>query len=592
MCSTEAIDGNVDDAAKEQRAALAFELKIQIGAPVLPMITDRIFVSQWNKLAEQSRKFGLLQEPAFVISWYRQHERLFEPIVCLGHDFSGQLLGVMALARCREDGAIVHAGDFHAEYCGWIASSAIDERFVEECLIAVKKTLGLRQWAWKWLAPGSPVGFLSSPRLAQNGIFASFRTERSPVWNLDDPERLNQLLKTKSIKNQINRFTKKGGFFLERVRDKERTRQLLKHLRLQCDFRQEAIQGVRPFADNPCKEPFFVERQEYPESNHFTVLWSNDRPVSFHFGACNRDTLLLGLTAYDPTESRNSPGKVHLIELARMLREEGIRRIDLTPGGDQYKEFVANESQELVVPTFYFSRAAKLWADLVEAVRRTTKAALTLARISPNALRALPTRLRRATLGRLLKRIRRIFYENVVYLQYTTECKPSEAARDPEIFVQRYEDLLLYDDDNPWLGRRQLLSAALKRFGSGETLYSASRGGKLLHYGWMTPGGQTHLLQGVNATFHSPSDSVVLYDFFTHPEYRGQSWYQRTLRQMLQDLSAAGVRRAFIGVLQGNESSQRAIENVGFSPYRSFGRRRILWFEKKEERAMKPQNMT
>jgi len=42
--------------------------------------------------------------------------------------------------------------------------------------------------------------------------------------------------------------------------------------------------------------------------------------------------------------------------------------------------------------------------------------------------------------------------ENVVYLQYTTECKPSEAARDPEIFVQRYEDLLLYDDDNPWLG--------------------------------------------------------------------------------------------------------------------------------------------
>jgi len=571
---------------------MEFDLTVQIGPHVLPLITDGKFVSQWSKLSEQDRKFSLLQEPAFVISWYRQHEALFEPIVCLGYDFSGQLLGVMALARCREDGAITHAGDFHAEYCGWVALSTIDERFVEESLIAIKRTLGLKRWAWKWLTPGGPVGFLSSSRLAQNGIFATFRTERSPVWNLEDPERLNQLLKTKSIKNQINRFTKKGGFFLERVRDKERTRQLLKHLRLQCDFRQEAIQGVRPFADNPCKEPFFVERQEYPESNHFTVLWSNERPVSFHFGACNRDTLLLGLTAYDPTESRNSPGKVHLIELARMLRDEGIRRIDLTPGGDQYKEFVANEWQELVVPTFYFSRAAKLWADFVEAVRRTTKAALTLARIGPNAYRraitlsrALPARLRRATLGKLLKRIKRIFYENVVYLQYTTECKPSEAARDLEIFAQRYEDLLLYDDGNPWLDRRQLLSAALKRFGSGETLYSVSRGGKLLHYGWMAPGGQSHLLQGVNASFNSPSDSVVLYDFFTHPEYRGQSLYQRNLRQMLQDLGAARVRKAFIGVLQGNEISQRAIENVGFSLCRTFRRRRILWFETSEEHA-------
>jgi len=54
---------------------------------------------------------------------------------------------------------------------------------------------------------------------------------------------------------------------------------------------------------------------------------------------------------------------------------------------------------------------------------------------------------------------------------------------------------------------------------------------------------------------------------------------------MLQDLGAARVRKAFIGVLQGNESSQRAIENVGFSLCRTFRRRRILWFETSEEHA-------
>jgi CelD/BcsL family acetyltransferase involved in cellulose biosynthesis/GNAT superfamily N-acetyltransferase len=573
---------------------MEFELTVQIGPHVLPLITDGIFVGQWNKLAEQDRKFTLLQEPAFVISWYRQHETLFEPIVCLGRDSGGQLAGLMALARSRDGRVIMHAGDFHAEYCGWIASPAIDQRFVEECLIAIKKTFGLKQWVWKWLPPGTPIGFLTSRRLAENGIFASFRTERSPVWNLEDTDRLNQLMKTKSIKNQINRFKKKGGFFLERVRDKERTRQLLKDLRLQCDFRQEAIQGVRPFSDNPCKEPFFVERQEFPEANHFTVLWSNERPVSFHFGACDGDTLVLGLTAYDPTESRNSPGKLHLIELARMLKEEGFHRIDLTPGGDQYKEFVANGSQELVIPTFHFSRTAKLQADLVETLRRTMKVALAAARVSPDdyrqaisRVRALPARLKRVTPGKLLDRIKRIFYEDVVYLQYTIECKcePTGIVRDPEIFSQRYEDLLLYDGCDPWLDRRQLLSGALKRFGSGETLYSARRGEKLLHYGWVAPGGQDHFLQGVDVTFKSPSECAVLYDFFTYPEYRRQGLYQRNLRQILRDLADAGIRKAFIGVLEGNERSRRAIENVGFSPYRSFRRKRILWFERREERA-------
>jgi len=584
---------------------MEFELSLQIGLQVLPLIADRAFIGQWKKLAEQDRKFTLLQEPAFVISWYRQHEMLYEPIVCLGHDSSGQLVGLMALARNRADRAITHAGDVHAEYCGWIALPKIDERFIEECLIAIKKTLGPAQWAWKWLAPGSPTGFLTSRHLAQNGIFASFHAARSPVWNLDDTTRFDQLVRTKSIRNQINRFKKKGGYFLERVRDKERTLQLLGHLRSQCDFRQEATQGVRPFADNPRKEPFFVERQEFPESNHFTVLWSDGRPVSFHFGACSRDTLLLGLTAYDPTESRNSPGKVHLIELARMLKEEGFHRIDLTPGGDQYKEFVANESQELVLPTVHFSRVAKLRMDIAAYAWRKLRTALAAARIHREDLweviswlKTVRARLKRATPRKLFNWIKSIFYEDVVYLQYTIECKSarSEVGRDAEILVQRYENLLLYDECDPWLGRRQLLAQALKRFSSGETLYSVSREGKLIHFGWVAAGTQKHTLQGVRVTISLPSDSVVLYDFFTHPAYRRQGLYQRNLRQILRDLADAGTRTAFIGILKSNEGSRRAIESVGFSLHRSFGRRRILWFVSNEERvhqnAEKPEMCT
>ncbi|MGB7543938.1 MAG: hypothetical protein WBM28_18215, partial [Burkholderiales bacterium] len=134
-----------------QLAGMGFELTIQIGPHVLPLVTDSAFVTQWNKLAQQDRKFSLLQEPPFVISWYRQHEALFEPVMCLAHDASGQLVGLMPLARRKEGCAITHAGDFHADYHGWVALPAIDEPFVVECLIALKRTLGLKQWAWNWL---------------------------------------------------------------------------------------------------------------------------------------------------------------------------------------------------------------------------------------------------------------------------------------------------------------------------------------------------------------------------------------------------------------------------------------------------------
>jgi len=570
-----------------------FRVSIRVGASVRSLISEASFVSRWEELARRDGKFTALQEPAFVSSWYRTNETRFEPIALIGVDSNEQLVGLMLLARLHGSDALVHAGDIHADYSGWLALPEIDERFVIECLIIVKNELRPKAWAWNHLTPGSPIGFLRSQRLIENGIFASYRTEQSPILNLDDPERLAQLAKTKSIRNQLNRLKKKGGFRLERVRDRERTRQLMRPLSTQCDFRQEAIHNVRPFADNPQKEPFFLARQEFPESNHFSVLWSGGRPVSFQFGTSGKGTMLLGLTAYDPTESRNSPGKLHLIELAGMLREEGFRTLDLTPGGDQYKEFLSNGSYELVKPAFFFSRTARLGFHVLGAARAYAKKILAATNVSPEApqrviswVRAAPARLKRVTPRRLASRIHRVFHQDVTYLQYTIDCSRCAAAgteRDPEVHIQQFEDLLAFRATDPLFGRRDLLLEAMKRFSVGETLYSICREGRLAHYGWLFRGARKHRLQGVNATFDSPPDSAVLYGFFTDPEHRGRGLYQRTLRQILRDLALDGVRTAYIGVLKDNLSSRRAIEAAGFTLSRVYRRRRVLWMERTEE---------
>ena len=52
----------------------------------------------------------------------------------------------------------------------------------------------------------------------------------------------------------------------------------------------------------------------------------------------------LCLIAHNPAWERFSPGKLHIRFLAKLLAEEGYERIDLTPGGEEYKERFANDA--------------------------------------------------------------------------------------------------------------------------------------------------------------------------------------------------------------------------------------------------------
>src|SRR4029434_1141203 len=49
------------------------------------------------------------------------------------------------------------------------------------------------------------------------------------------------------------------------------------------------------------------------------------------------------MIVHDPFLAKQSPGKFITLFLAKLLHEEGFDRIDLTPGGDVYKERFAND---------------------------------------------------------------------------------------------------------------------------------------------------------------------------------------------------------------------------------------------------------
>lgn len=570
---------------------MEFKLRIIIGSEVLTLLRDEAFLSTWVQLANKDNKVTFAQKPGFVTTWYKEYASRYNPVLCLAYDGRDELIGLMALAKSTTDGTITHAGAHQAEYHGWIADPAIDQDFPIECLIRLKDASKKKTWQWRWLPPKTSANWLSSQLLANAGIYVSLRTQSSPVWDLSDNRLYEKMLKIKSVKNQMNRYKARGRYYIERIRGKERTRELMDILRVQYDFRQEAIYNKRPFAHDPFKASFYIERQNHPNDNHFCVLWSNGKPIAFHFGACDKDTVYLELSAYDPIESKNSPGTLLLIEIRKILLEEGYRYLDLTPGGDPYKERFANAYQNLVQPKFYFNKEEKIKDDITHQVKSMAKKALWQVGIGSHRKRDLEISVksvRRITLAESFQKIMRLIYENSTYSLYRllTETIENNKTEDSEINVQKYADLLGYTGSNPGVTRRDLCSEALKRFSAEDTLYSITKEGILVHYGWMSKRGTEHRFPEVDAVLNSGLDGIRLYDSYTEPEFRRQGLFQRNLKKMVRDARERGAKEVYIAISHDDLSARCAIEKIGFSLLRTFSRRRFLWISKRKECAL------
>lgn len=572
---------------------MKFSLETVVGPEAFKRLKEPDFVSRWSALAASDLKISLYQRPEFVIPWYKAYAGKYEPVMCLGYGEDGGLRGIMPLARSFSDKRIVHAGDGQAAYHGWICPPEMDEEFPLACLLEVKRLFCPRIWRWRWMPPNASVKWLDSPVLRQNGIHAKTRLHGSPVLDLNDEEAVNRALRHKSLRSYLNHYEKRGGFRLERVKEIAKTGALIDEMASQVDFRRGARYGKMPFGEDECKRRFLIERQTYPEQSHFTVLWSEGRPIAFNFGACDSERVTLGSSVYSPLEGKYSPGTVFLITLARSLREEGFRYLDFTPGSEQYKERLSNRKEDVLMPVFYFSRLARLRAELVGVSVSSAKMLLRLfgikrpderLRIYEGAKKAF-SRLRTATPEKAAKKIGRFFYSETVkrYYKITLDENKGQEADSSRINVQRYGDLLLYSGSASGPSRREVLKRALSRFSAEDTLYSVSEEGVLVHYGWMKTLKAGHVLSGVDMVFGGAEGGVLLYDFYTDPRFRRMGYYAENVKKMLYDCRQKGIREVFIGVALPNEPSEGAVKKLGFSLYRTYRKRKILWMVKKEE---------
>ncbi|GAB3662511.1 hypothetical protein GCM10028791_37600 [Echinicola sediminis] len=271
----------------------------------------------------------------------------------------GQLTGLLSMVLDtplkpvpnRElKGKIVGAGQYESEYQSWLASTENTDEFIQESLLLLKKEFPQCDIYFRFLTPKVPKDWLYANKDWKNKFV--IQAYKRPLVRMNDPE-IDKLFRKKEFKNKYNRLKRQGELVFEQIKNPQQFEQVLPILIEQFEFRQRAMFNKSQFSDNPIKEKFIHALFEQGLL-HATVLKVNDHIVASILGLTKNNRYHLGaINTHSPVYGNHSPGFVHFILLCELLSQNKEMVFDLTPGGDPYKERMANDHdyvEELYFP--------------------------------------------------------------------------------------------------------------------------------------------------------------------------------------------------------------------------------------------------
>ena len=480
---------------------MKFTISILRGDDAHRCRTDNKFVHAWNSLAARTPHETAFQESEFANTWYQEYESKFEPLLVLGYSKNNRLIGLVPLAVEIESGELVFAGAQHVEYSGWLCEPRCQQDFIIRALAAIKSNVKFKRWQWAHLSPGADDSWLYSEQLENARIYALCNVDDCPLLDLSNEEKLSKILKNKSVKSKINRLKRQGELRLERIDSKERVAQLLDHIGDLVNFRHESAHHDAAFEEEPIQKDFYLARGDLPAANHFTALWLGETLLAFNFGVKTPDTVYIGLTAFDPTQSKHSPGVIFLIYLAQLLKEENIRFIDFTPGGDEYKERFCNTYNTLQRPIFYSSKSSKTLAVALANIRTVLSRPFKLVSLMwENAMQELV---------KLPDKESAITHKLNTYQLHRDQYSNADSRAGDRVNIQTFQDLLVYNSQATKISRQRVLADATKRFSREENLFTIRNGNDLIAHGWASKPGAKYRNHAIS---YNPGTKGVVLD--------------------------------------------------------------------------------
>ncbi|MCB0473384.1 MAG: GNAT family N-acetyltransferase [Flavobacteriaceae bacterium] len=550
-------------------------IKILEGNEAIKKLKDTSFVTRWKELADHSEKFTVYLEFPYVSTWYRIYADVFEPILVLGYK-NNELNGLIPLARSIADKSIAHAGTNQSEYHGWLSTKNSEKEFLIQALVSLRDKYNLKKWEWGFLPPNSNVNWLFSKILKEESIYGSVSEAITPLLDLSDETKIERLKKNKPTKVKFNRFKKRGDFYIERINSITAAEEIFDQLKEQYDFRQFARYQHAPFVADPFKKKFQIEKLNHPENCHFTVLWSQKKPVAFNISDCDSETVVLGVMSYDPLEEKNSPAHLHVIQLAELLKQEGYRYLDLTPGNNDYKRKYNNLELNVFKLTLYFTKKGISKTKSRELPKKVVKEVFSTIGMKPEKLSNII-----ASRGEKIKNLVPSKYKKDSYFFYKIllEDLPINDNDYGKIHINNYADLLLLNDIDD-TEKSRILSQSLKRFYYGDTLYTLLEKDKLINFGWCSDNLRGQYLSEIDDKVESFEGNTVLYDFYINPGINGNKSHFSILEKMLLDCKKKGKKDVIVGAFTRDHDFRALIENYEHVRYCKLKRINLLWYTK------------
>ncbi len=290
---------------------------------------------RWSALQQANPE---LRSPYFRSEYTQAVAAVCEGIEVAIFEQHGETVGFLPYQRLRGNRAIP-VGNMLTDYQGLICETDVQfdpNQFLRNC--------DLQAWDFNNL-------------LASQSAFAASHVVRASAPYLDlsqgfdaflaDPQRAG----SGRIKDILRRGRKLGRevgpLRLESPTTDQEVFETLLDWKREQYHRTQAPDVFRLSWPRPLLEQIF-EAQSDEFAGVLSALYAGDRLVASAFGMRSGDVLHYWFIAYDPTlPSKYSPGHMLLLEIARTAEEQGIRRIDLSKGPEEYKRLFTSGEVEV-----------------------------------------------------------------------------------------------------------------------------------------------------------------------------------------------------------------------------------------------------
>ena len=528
-------------------------LLVHADLEALQAIATPQFQSSWRTLADQCPWGTALQSPEFVCTWYECYGDLYRPLVLARFGSGGAMTGLIALAVERSSGKLTFAGAHQSEYNVWLAPPG-EQTFITECLGRLQQ-LGFESLTFTYLPLGSPLEWLDGPWSDKS----SLRPVQRPLLTVDPIDAVRESVGKKKNRRRFEKLQESGPLTFLQLESLEELDRYYDDIIDFYDFRIGAVHGTCPFRDDSRKRPFYHALMA-KGLLHITVTKVGETVVASHIGMRNKREVVLGIVGHSPFQAIHSPGKLHILQLGLLMHEQGFASLDLTPGGDSYKEDRATRYDEAYELTVYLNPKTGGRQQITRSLAKTAAHALKLDKEQASRLRSLADDPMRAV--GVFAKWTSSSAETRIYAITT------EVIQDPGDRKTRRDclrDLLAYRAKEAGSQLRQeFLKNSLAAIESGAHFYSVVSDQNLLLCAELGAPGK-NLSSKLQYDYAFEPQSAVISELYLDPDFHDVQAASAALREIASDAQrTTGSAVVYVIADAADEFARQVIEHSGF----------------------------